>query len=61
MAAYLEMSPARSDTKSLVFLMVQMLGMPSHTMLGKIQSEAATLGAPKILESLQDNVKVMGK
>lgn len=48
----------RSDDRPVSFLLVQLLGFPNKTGLGRLQSDEATRSVPKLFETLLGNMEV---
>ncbi len=51
----------KRDGKALAFLMAQMLGFPSKTGMGKLQSEATVRRGPQLVTTLLGDMEVMGE
>jgi hypothetical protein len=51
----------KSDSKALSFLLVQMLGFPNQTNMGRLHSQAAVQRGPQILTALLADAEVIGE
>jgi hypothetical protein len=49
------------DRKALAFLMVQMLGFPHQTRMGKLQSDATVRSGPELIKQLLGNIEVVAE
>ncbi|WFU81336.1 hypothetical protein QA645_00865 [Bradyrhizobium sp. CIAT3101] len=58
---YQSISLNREDSSTAKFLLVQMLGMPHQTGLGRLQSAASVTAGPQLMNKLLGNVEVIGE